>query len=217
MWEIAFAAGILAGLAGYLVWSRIALAPPARWSEARVRFLGNGQVKGDFGELLTAAILTQQGWRQLPSKIDPHGHGIDGLFIRRGLFGWRVLITETKCNASTYRPAQLEIAKLIRALGDLYAVGTLDWKTSDAIIRALKWRSPRVTKELWRHHLHTGHTTITRTNRLGHLKPHTRQRDAVHLMESLAMMIEALDREGRYVLTAPPAVSGRTVCACGSH
>ncbi|GAA0533099.1 hypothetical protein FHS83_002884 [Rhizomicrobium palustre] len=213
MWAVVFAAFLGATAALVLFWARIALSPPARWTEARVRFLGHGQVKGDFGELLTAAILTQQGWRQLPSKIDAGGHGIDGLFIRRGLIGWRVLITETKCNASSYRPAQLETAKLIRALGDLYAMGALDWATSDAIIRALKWRSPRVRKELWRHHLHIGHTTITRTNRLGVLNRHPRKRDTAALMESLAMMIGAMDREGRYVLTAPPASSARAAAS----
>lgn len=200
MWGVVFLAIFLqvaltaAGV--YAVWSRIALRPPPRWSEAGVRFLGNGQAKGDFGELLTAAILTQEGWRQLPSKLDANGHGIDGLFIRRSLLGFRVLITETKCNASRYRRAQLENAKLIRALGDLYAVGVLDWKTSGAIVTALRRRSVFVRKELWRHSLYEGLTTIEAADRLGRLKGRTRKRDTACLMESLAMMLGTHD--GRY-------------------
>lgn len=199
MWGIVLAGffGTVAAL-GYF-WAHIALSPPARWSEARVRFLGNGQVKGDFGELLTAAILTQQGWRQLPSKIDAGGHGIDGLFIRPGLLGWRVRLTETKVNASRYRRAQLATPKLIRALGDLYAVGALDWKTAETIIRALRWRSPRVTKELWRHSLHEGLTRIEGADRVGRLKGRVRTRDTAALMESLAMMIGAMDRQAVYI------------------
>jgi len=204
MWGFVFAelflGAALAGLCGYLLWSRIALAPPPRWSEARVRFLGSGQVKGDFGELLTAAILTQQGWRQLPSKIDAHGHGIDGLFIRpHPLLGFRVLLTETKVNSSRYRREQLANAKLIRALGDLYAVGALDWKTSEAIVRALRWRSPHAVKEFWHHSLHSGLTSVERADRVGRLKGRAKSRDTAALMESLALMIGALDRGEHYI------------------
>lgn len=189
---------VAAGLGLYVWWRRIAVLPPPRWSEARAYFQ-NSQVKGDFGELLTAVILTQQGWRQLPSKLDAHGHGLDGLFLRRGLLGQRILITESKVNASRYKPAQLDNTKLIRALGDLYAVGVLDWQTSAAIIRALKWRSPALRKELWRHSLHQGRTTITRANRHGALARRGRSHDTAALMESLAMMLGQMDREGLYL------------------
>ena len=201
-WGLALAGVVLAGLGLWLGWSRIAFTPPPRWSEARVRFLGKdpGRPKGDFGELLTAAILTQQGWRQLPSKINAGGHGIDGLFLRRhGLLGFVVLLTETKVNSSRYRPAQMAQDKLIRALGDLYLVGTLDWPTSAAIVRAMRWRSPNLRREYWHHSLHNGITTVTRADRQGRLRGNPRKRDTAALMESLAMMIGALDREGRYI------------------
>ena len=201
-WCLACAGMVLAALALWLAWSRIAFSPPPRWSEARVHFLGHGQAKGDFGELLTAAILTQNGWRQLPSKIDANGHGIDGLFLRRHwLLGFVVLLTETKVNSSRYRRAQLAQDKLIRAVGDLYAVGALDWQTSAAIVRAMKWRSPHVRREFWHHSLHKGITTVRHADRQGRLRSHARKRDTAALMESLAMMIGALDREGRYIQT----------------
>jgi len=171
-----------------------------------VRFQGKSpnQPKGDFGELLTAAILTQNGWRQLPSKIDASGHGIDGLFLRQHwLTGFRVLITETKVNASPFKLQQLSTPKLIRTLGDLYAVGALDWQTSAAIIRGLKWRSFAVRKEHWHHALHKGMTTSRRARRDGKLIGRARIRDTACLMESLAMMLDGLDRENRYLTVIP--------------
>jgi hypothetical protein len=47
-WGRAAISAILAAFALWLGWSWIALSPPPRWSEARVRFLGHGQAKGDF-------------------------------------------------------------------------------------------------------------------------------------------------------------------------
>lgn len=192
--------GLAILLAGWLVVARVAFVPPPRWREARVRFRGTGP-KGDFGELLTAAILTQKGWRQLPSKLDAAGHGIDGVFIRRHWLGVRVRLTETKVNASRFKRDQLSSAKLIRALGDLYVMGVLDQATATAIIRGLKWRSFLVTKEYWHHSLHTGITTVRRARRDGRLTGRRRKHDTAALMESLAMMLSALDREGRYIAT----------------
>lgn len=201
-WALAAISAILAAVALWLGWSRIALSPPPRWTEARIQFMGHGQAKGDFGELLTAAILTQKGWRQLPSKIDEHGAGIDGLFLRRHwLLGFVVLVTETKVNSSRFRRAQLAQDRLIRAVGDLYAVGALDWQTSAAIIRAMKWRSPNLRREFWHHSLHDGITTVRRADRFGRLHGRVRKRDTAALMESLAMMIGALDRDHSYIQT----------------
>jgi hypothetical protein len=164
-----------------------------------VRFRGN-QPKGDFGELLTAAILTQCGWRQLPSKVDAAGHGIDGIFIRPHWLGVRILLTETKVNASRFKREQLATPKLVRALGDLYLMGVLDEAAATAIIRGLKWRSFLVTKEHWHHSLHQGLTTVRRARRDGRLTGRFRKRDTAALMESLAMMLGALDRQGRYIV-----------------
>jgi hypothetical protein len=170
-----------------------------------VRFLGVGggsQSKGDFGEMLTAVILTQQGWRQLPSKIDGGGTGIDGLFLRRSwLTGFRVLITETKVNTSRFKRHQLANATLIRMLDDLYAIGAIDWQTAAAIIRGLRWHSFAVRKEYWHHSLHKGIITVRRANAKGSRTGRTRYRDTATLMESLAMMLSGLDREEQYIAT----------------
>jgi len=47
--------------------------------------------------------------------------------------------------------------------------------------------------------LHNGITTVTRADRQGRLWRRCRKHDTATLMESLAMMIGALDREGRYL------------------
>lgn len=208
MWGIVFVS-VFAGIAVcalglWLIGGRMPLPQPPRWSEARVRFLGVGggsQAKGDFGELLTGVMLTQAGWRQLPSKLDTAGHGIDGIFVARGWLGYRVLLTETKVNASPFKLHQLSNAKLIRALGDLYVMGVLDETTARTIIRGLKWHSPRVRKEHWHHNLHLGITTSRRANAHGHLIGRARKRDTAAVMESLAMGLSGMDRSDAYIET----------------
>lgn len=53
---------------------------------------------GMIGELLTALIMVNDGWRQLPSQ--PDDKGIDGIFIRevKNKSEWRVCIAETKAS-----------------------------------------------------------------------------------------------------------------------
>jgi hypothetical protein len=67
-------------------------------------FQGDGNVQGDFGEVMTAAALSSQGWKQLPSKLQG-GRGIDGLFVRevRGGGGYECLATDTKSPRSASR------------------------------------------------------------------------------------------------------------------
>jgi hypothetical protein len=155
--------------------------------------------QGNFGELLTAIILTQQGWRQLPSKLGGGGQGIDGLFVQPRRFGFAVLMTETKTNGGKYEDRQLEAGKLIRTIGELYVVGEIDWPTADEIIRGMRYRSPYIRKECWRHMLDGGQTIIRRADRNGILEDRTKISDNKHLMESLTMMLAIFDREGRYI------------------
>jgi hypothetical protein len=189
---------LVCAAATYVLWVRIALSlRPAKGPDFRRFKRSNDQ--GNFGEILTAVVLTQRGWRQLPSKLGGGGQGIDGLFVRRGLLGAAVLISETKTNASPYKPRQLEAAKLIDDIGELYLIGALDFKTSDAIVRALKRRAPSIRKECWRHYLDSGKTVIHRAGHDGMLARRTRTRDHLLLVESLAMMLVTFDREGKHL------------------
>jgi hypothetical protein len=184
--------------AAYVHWVRIALSlqPPRGPQFGRFK---QSNDQGNFGELLTAVVLTQKGWRQLPSKLGGGGKGIDGLFVRPGLFGSAVLITETKTNVSPYKPRQLEAGKLIRDMDELYAVGVLDFKTSAAIVRALRRCSPTVRKECWRHYLNNGETVIHVAGHNGELRRGPMTRNHLLVIESLAIMLAQFDRAGYYL------------------
>lgn len=194
----AFAAlGLVIAAALVVWWRRVALVlpPPAG---VRATFVASND-QGNFGELLTAVALTSAGWRQLPSKLGGGGHGIDGLFVRRGLFGHRVLIVETKTNVSPYKPRQLANKTLIRTIGELYLVGQLDRATATALVGALRRRAPSVRKECWRHRLASGWTEVRRARADGGLRRRTQMRDLRGLAESLAMMLAAFDRDGAHI------------------
>jgi hypothetical protein len=192
-WVLAGLGIVLAALAVW--WARIAFRPPSR---LRPGFIATND-QGAFGELLTAAYLTAHGWRQLPSKLGGGGAGIDGLFVRQGIFGRRILIVETKTNASRYKPRQLANATLIATLGELYLIGSLPHDAAQEIIDALKRRSPAVRKECWRHDLTTGQTHIRAARSDGMRHRRVRSVDHTALMESLTMMLAALDRNGEYI------------------
>ena len=201
-WVGTAAVVIALGIGLYARWVAIFLCPPPLRTAFSAKFtISNDQ--GNFGELLTAVILTQQGWRQLPSKLGGGGHGIDGLFVRRRQFGYAVLMTETKTNVSRYRDSQLENRKLIRTIDELYAVGEMSWQIADEIVRGLKYRSPHIRKECWRHMLESGQTLIRRANRKGELSPRALTRDHAYLMESLTTMLAIFDREEHYLQTTP--------------
>lgn len=197
-WIAIIAGVIVLGAVLYIRWMGVHLDLPPPMSAAGAHFTASND-QGNFGELLTAVILTQQGWRQLPSKLGGGGQGIDGLFVRPGPFEFALLITETKTNSSRYKPSQLETRKLIRTLGELYLVGELPWPVADEIIRGLRYRSPFIRKECWRHMLDSGKTLIQRANRKGDPVGRVKTRENAYLMESLTMMLAIFDREGKYV------------------
>jgi hypothetical protein len=194
--------GVVAVGIAYIAWARISLNLPVPRGPAHARFVQSND-RGNFGELLTAVILTQQGWRQMPSKLGGGGHGIDGLFVRPSLLGFDILITESKTNVSPYKSRQLESAKLIRTVGELYLIGEMDRLTADSIVRGLKRHAPSIRKECWRHLLVSGRTLIRRANRKGELSPRALTRDHAYLMESLTTMLAIFDREEHYLQTTP--------------
>lgn len=197
---IVFSFGVVLACGIYVLWTRVTFVLPPPLGPLRTCFVQSND-QGNFGELLTAVILTQQGWRQLPSKLGGGGHGIDGLFVRPRLLGFAVLITETKTNVSRYRDSQLENRNLIRTIGELYTIGEMSWQIADEIIRGLKYRSPHIRKECWRHIFENGQTLVRRANRKGKLARRTATRDHAHLMESLTMMLSIFDRDGHYLRT----------------
>ncbi len=166
-------------------------------------FQDNGQVQGGFGEMLTAVMLAVEGWKQLPSKMQG-GRGIGGLFVRevRGGGGFEVLCIETKTNNAPYDPASTSDAKLMADIGELYAGGRLNKQIADELTRGLRQGASFFRKELWRHDLASGLTTISELGRNGE-KGRSVTRSCARLMSALFMSLEQLDRASVYVGRKP--------------
>ena len=161
------------------------------------------QVQGDFGELLTAVKLSADGWKQLPSKM-LGGRGIDGLFVRelRGGGGFEALATETKTNAAPYAPASMSDEKLAGDIGELAAGEAFPQSIADELARALRQGPSFFRKELWRHDLSSGLTTISELGRDG-AKGRSVTRSSARLMAALHMSLITLDRNAVYVGRKP--------------
>jgi hypothetical protein len=166
-------------------------------------FRGDGNTQGDFGEVMTAAALGSQGWKQLSSKLQG-GRGIDVLFVRevRGGGGYECLATETKTNSATYDPASMSDEKLAADLAALYEVAALTKANIDEFLRALGQGPSFFRKELWRHDLSNGMTTITELGRKGE-KGRSITRSNARLMTALHMSLKGFDRRSIY-LGRPP-------------
>jgi len=166
-------------------------------------FHGDGQVQGDFGEMLTAVYLAGQGWKRLPSKLQA-GRGIDGLFIRevRGGGGFECLATETKTNSATYDPAKMDDDKLARDIAELFEVGAVGKAAADELLRALHQGPSFFRKELWRHDLSSGLTSVTDLGRKGE-KGKSVTRSNARLMSALFTALEQFDRNAVYIGTKP--------------
>jgi hypothetical protein len=169
----------------------------------RASFQGDGQAQGDFGELVTAAFLASQGWKQVPSKLHG-GRGIDGLFLRevRGGGGFECLATETKTNSSHYDAASMSDDKIVDTIAELYEIGAFDKAAADELARGLRQGASFFRKELWRHDLATGLTTISELGRNGE-KGRSITRSSARLIGALYMSLEYLDRGSVYVGQAP--------------
>jgi len=162
-------------------------------------FQNDNNVQGDFGEVMTAVALSAQGWKQLPSKLQDR-RGIDGLFARevRGGGGYECLAIETKTNSGNYDPAQMSDAKLAADITGLYEVGALSKANTDELLRALGQGPSFFRKELWRHDLTNGMTTITELGRKGE-KGRSVTRSNARLMAALHMSLKRFDRRSVYL------------------
>ncbi|HXZ68000.1 MAG TPA: hypothetical protein VEH07_05375, partial [Alphaproteobacteria bacterium] len=119
---------------------------------------------GRTGELVTAIMMVQRGWRQLPSEKDVKGNtrGLDGLFVRqlnKRVGGYEICIAETKASSTRatpssakYRPEDMADAMVKRKLEDLRDTrhddgrAYLDEKVANQIISAIgtKYLSKRL-------------------------------------------------------------------------
>lgn len=156
-------------------------------------------VQGDFGELLTAAVLSSGGWKRLASKL-PRGQGLDGLFVRelKGGGGFECLATETKTNSGVYQPATMTDEKIAGDIDLLYETGALRKHEADELLRALTEGSSFFRKELWRHDLSSGLTTIVRLGRQGE-KGQSTTRSNARLISALFISLEQFDRHAHYL------------------
>jgi hypothetical protein len=160
-------------------------------------FVRNG-AQSDFGEMLTNLILAQDGWKKLPSKF-VNGSGIGGLFARevRGGGGFEILAVETRTNNAVFDAAALSDVKLARDLGELYDAGAIGKAMVDELIRGLTNGAPFFRKELWRHDLGSGVTTITPFAQ-GEAKAGS-ARSYARLMAAAHMSLTQMDRDATYV------------------
>ena len=163
----------------------------------------NPNVQGDFGEMLTNIILSQDGWKLLPSKF-AGGRGLDGLFVRevKGGGGFEALAVETKTNNAGYEQASMSDAKIARNIGDLYQAGALNKQAAEELVRGLTNGPPFFRKELWRHDLSSGVTAIMQLGANGEQKAGT-SRSYARLMASLHASLKQLDRTATYVGQKP--------------
>ena len=156
--------------------------------------------QGAFGEALTHMILAADGWRPLNGKPGAGPQGIDGIYRKTGPTGWRALLVETKTNASTFKPRQMQREKLLADLDALFVTAgdPLHQAIYAELHAALSSDDPRLSLALWRHHLELG---VTEHQPLGpDAAPAGRptRRDTTVMMEGLAASLGELDRKRVY-------------------
>jgi len=189
-------------------------APPPKPTPLQVRFSDapdlklsqfrdDPRIQNDFANLLTAAILGSQGWKQLPSRY--HGdRGIGGLFLRevRGGGGFECIATESLANGAPYEPAVMADTHLAGEIAQLYELGALSRQIADELMRGLHEGPSFFRKELWRHDLTSGLTTICDLGRKGE-KGRSVTRSNARIIAALYLSLAAFDRHAVY-LGAPP-------------
>ena len=162
-------------------------------------FRNDGRALRDFGELVTVATLAAEGWKKLPSKLQG-GQGLDLLLVRevRGAGGYEARAIEVKTNKATYNPATMSDARVQAALGHLHDIGAFDTATFEQLNRGVEQGPPFFRKEVWRHQLDSGVTTVSDLDADGN-KTAAQLRSSAHLMDALFQMIKQLDRNADYV------------------
>ena len=166
-------------------------------------FKGDTRIQNDFADLMTSSILSSQGWKQLPSRYH-RDRGIGGLFLRevRGGGGYECLAVESASNGTNYDPASMADTKLAAEIAQLYELGAFPKQTADELMRGLHQGSSFFRKELWRHDLSSGLTTISELGRKGE-KGRSLTRSNARLMAALYLALTSFDRDAVYLGQAP--------------
>lgn len=166
-------------------------------------FRNDGRALRDFGELVTVATLAAEGWKKLPSKLQG-GQGLDVLVVRevRGAGGYEARAIEVKTNKATYNPDTMSDARVKAALGHLHDIGAFDAATLEHLLDGVDNGPPYFRKEVWRHQLDTGVTTVSDLDEDGR-KVSSQLRSSAHLMDALYQMIKQLDHNADYVDRKP--------------
>ena len=166
-------------------------------------FRGEVSVQNDFADLMTATLLSAQGWKQLPSRFH-RDRGLGGIFVRevRGGGGYECLAIDSLSNGSTYDPASMADTKIAADIAQLYELGAFSKQTADELMRGLHQGSSFFRKELWRHDLSSGLTTICELGRKGE-KGRSVTRSNARLMSALYLSLAHFDRDAVY-LGQPP-------------
>lgn len=166
-------------------------------------FKGDTRIQNDFADLMTSTILSSQGWKQLPSRYH-RDRGIGGLFLRevRGGGGYECLAVESASNGTNYDPASMADTKLAADIAQLYELGAFPKQTADELTRGLNQGSSFFRKELWRHDLSSGLTTISELGRKGE-KGRSLTRSNARLMAALYLSLTSFDRDAVYLGQAP--------------
>jgi hypothetical protein len=166
-------------------------------------FKGDTRIQNDFADLMTSTVLSSQGWKQLPSRYH-RDRGIGGLFLRevRGGGGYECLAVESASNGTNYDPASMADTKLAADIAQLYELGAFPKQTADELMRGLHQGSSFFRKELWRHDLSSGLTTISELGRKGE-KGRSLTRSNARLMAALFLALTSFDRDAVYLGQAP--------------
>ncbi len=180
-------------------------------------FRDDGRALRDFGELVTVATLAAEGWKKLPSKIQG-GQGLDLLLVRevRGAGGFEARAIEMKTNNAAYDPAAMSDERVQSALGHLHDIGAFDEATFEELYRGVMQGPPYFRKEVWRHQLDSGVTTIWDLDEGGR-KTTSQLRSSAHLMDALFQMIKQLDRNADYVDRPPVVTPAEEISLMGSR
>jgi hypothetical protein len=111
---------------------------------------------GHFGEMLTAVLVANEGWYQIPSHTGGGSAlGLDHIFIKEVTTGrYEVLLIETKITGSSnenYDEKEMSDVEVKRRLGDWSELDESHRQMATEIIAAIDRRSQYVKKELWLH------------------------------------------------------------------